>query len=284
MAVRLDQLEQARIAAKPPGSLEVYDLVLRGRRLLSEGTRAGNREARRILAEAVAKDPGYAPAHGGTWPSALFDYAINGWTEFPRTPWPQAERAAHAALAIDPDLASASRLLGQIFMTRRQFDLALAELDRALAANPSDARSYEIAGDVLMWSGDQPRRPQLAGSGAEAQSRLSAMVVSGSVYYLLGRYADAAAAMLTRGLPSEPLPADPRHQACRPRRRLCPARRQPLAAAGKGRAGEGRAVLRPRPAHQPVPLGGRSRAPARRARQGRHRRLTNFMGDASWAC
>ena len=74
MAVRLDQLEQARIATKPPGSLEVYDLVLRGRRLVSEGTRASNREARQILAEAVAKDPAYAPAQVALG-EALRDYA-----------------------------------------------------------------------------------------------------------------------------------------------------------------------------------------------------------------
>ena len=111
MAVRLDQLEQQRIAAKPPGSLEVYELVLRGRKLLSDGTRASNREARRMLAEAVAKDPAYAPAQVALG-QALFDYAINGWTEFPEDALAQAERAAHAALAIDADLASASRLLG----------------------------------------------------------------------------------------------------------------------------------------------------------------------------
>ena len=46
MAVRLDQLEQQRIAAKPPDSLEAYELVLRGRKLLGEG-HAGEPIARR---------------------------------------------------------------------------------------------------------------------------------------------------------------------------------------------------------------------------------------------
>ena len=142
MAVRLDQLEQARLATAPPGSLDVYDLVLRGRSLVADGTRASNREARRILAEAVAKDPGYAPAQVALG-RALFEYGINGWTEFPRDAIAEAESAAHAALTLDPDLASAYRLLANVYMSRLQFDLALAELDRALAANPSDAESYE---------------------------------------------------------------------------------------------------------------------------------------------
>jgi len=203
MAVRLDQLEQARIATKPPGSLEAYDLVLHGRQLLRQGTRASNREARSILADAVAKDPTYAPAQVALGDS-LREYGISGWTEFPEDASAQAEQAAHAALALDPGLASAHRLLGDIFMTRQQYDLALAEYDRAIAANPSDAWSYASRGDGLMWSGDQPA----AVASLEAAQRLNPGIGYGSLglsYYLAGRYADAIA-MLDRGLPSEPVP------------------------------------------------------------------------------
>ncbi len=203
MAVRLDQLEQARIATKPPGNLEAYDLVLHGRQLLRQGTRASNREARRILAEAVAKDPSYAPAQVALG-DALRDYGLSGWTEFPEDASAQAEQAAHAALALDPGLASAHRLLGDIFMTRHQYDLALAEYDRAIAANPSDAGSYASRGDGLVWAGDQPA----AVASLEAAQKLNPGIGYGSLglsYYLVGRYADAIS-MLDRGLPSEPIP------------------------------------------------------------------------------
>lgn len=203
MAVRLDRLEQARIATKPPGSLEAYDLVLRGRQLLRQGTRTSNREARAILADAVAKDPSYAPAQVALG-DALREYGISGWTEFPDDASAQAERAAHAALALDPGLASASRLLADIFMTRHQYDLALAEYDRALAANPSDAASYESRGDGLVWAGNQPA----AVASLEAARKLNPGAGSGSLglsYYLMGRYADAVD-MLDRDLPSEPRP------------------------------------------------------------------------------
>ena len=203
LAVRLDQLEQARIATKPPGSLEAYDLVLRGRQLARQGTRASNREARAILADAVAKDPSYAPAQVALG-DALRDYAISGWTEFPQDAIAQAEGAAHAALALDPDLASASRLLGDIFMTRQQYDLALAEYDRALAANPSDAGSYASRGDGLAWAGDQAA----AAASLEAARKLNPGIGYSSLgltYYLVGRYQDAVA-MLDRGLPSESVP------------------------------------------------------------------------------
>ena len=203
LKVRLDQLEQTRVAAKAPGSIEVYDLVLQGRRLLSEGSRAANREARRILAEAVAKDPDYAPAHAALG-RALFDYVIDGWTEFREDNTAAAERAAHAALALDPEQARASRLLGLIYLGRGQYDLALAELKRALAANPSDAESYEAQGFGLMWSGDHAA----AAASLEAAQKLNPAAGHGGlgmVYYLAGRYNDAVAAS-TRGLPIERSP------------------------------------------------------------------------------
>ena len=73
MAVRLDQLEQARIATKPPGSLEVYDLVLRGRKLVERGD-AGEQSR-------GSPDPGRSGGQGSRpmrrrrwrWASALFE-------------------------------------------------------------------------------------------------------------------------------------------------------------------------------------------------------------------
>ncbi len=203
MSVRLDQLEQARVAATPPGSIETYDLVLQGRRLISEGTRAANREARRVLAEAIAADPSYAPAHAALG-QALFEHAINGWAEFRAEAAAAAERAANAALALDPDQVSANRLLGRIHLGRGQYDLALAELGRALATNPSDAQSYEAQGDALMWSGDHAA----AIASLEAAQKLNPAAAHGDlgmIYYLEGRYGDAISALI-RSLPIERSP------------------------------------------------------------------------------
>jgi adenylate cyclase len=59
LAVRVTSLELARSAAnaKPPSSLEAYDLVLRGRDLWSRNTRSDNAEARRLFERAIALDP-----------------------------------------------------------------------------------------------------------------------------------------------------------------------------------------------------------------------------------
>ena len=111
----------------------------------------------------------------------------------------------------------------------------------------------------------------------------SATAVSASCYYLVGRYGDAVA-MLTRGLPSEPAPYPRAIDLA-----VLAAAYAQLGDADGGRADAGPSWRRSRPFFdrdlvlEPVPLRGRSRASARRARQGGHRQLTSltrrhFMG------
>lgn len=63
--MRVTGLEAATAAAKPPSSLEAYDLALRGRDLLSRVEHARKAQARSLLECAIDLDPGYAPVHVG---------------------------------------------------------------------------------------------------------------------------------------------------------------------------------------------------------------------------
>ena len=205
LAVKLTALEQQRSAAKPPDSLEAYDLVLRARERLARVDRVPNREARVLLAQAVKLSPNYAEAHVAL-AEAEFQRAVFGWMEDPRDGLQRVLESAQRAIALDEAGASARAhaLLGSVHSFTGRFDEALAESERALKLNPSDALAHGLRGDVLLWLG----RTEEAIAASETAFRFDPRI-RGEIgfnlalaYYLAGRYRDAvklADASIARG-------------------------------------------------------------------------------------
>ena len=154
LAVRLTRLEQQRALAKPPESLEAYDLVLRARERIGQLERGANREARSLLARAIAMAPGYADAHAAL-AEAEFQRAAFGWIEDPAVGVRRAEDAARRAIALDEPgaRARAHAMLGAVHSFTGRFDAALVEADRAIELNPSDTHAQALRGDALLWTG-----------------------------------------------------------------------------------------------------------------------------------
>jgi len=153
LALRVTNLELARSASKPPNNLEAYDLVLRGRALLSRLTRSASAQARELFERAIALDPNYAPAYVGLGQVNL--HASNlGWTEDPGEARERAEKLAQKAVALDDLSSSAHALLGDVAVHFGDYDRALGELNRAIDLNGSDAESYEHLVAVLLYRGD----------------------------------------------------------------------------------------------------------------------------------
>jgi adenylate cyclase len=153
LSIRVTGLELARSAAKPPNSLEAYDMVLRGRELLKRSTRRDNAEARALFERAIALDPNFAPAYVGL--GIVNMRASNfGWTQDPAEARMRAERLAQKAIALEDLNSSAHALLGDVAVHFGDYDRALDELKRAIDLNGSDAESYNHLVTVLLYRGD----------------------------------------------------------------------------------------------------------------------------------
>ena len=191
LAVKVDAVERKRAMRKETDSLEAYGYVLRGREYLARTTRSTNVEARQMFQRAIKLDPRYASAYvglGWTYRKAVG----HGWTEFPGQALQQAHDLAQKALSLE-ESASAYRLLGYVYLPRRQYDLASHTLERAIELNPNDWDSLSILASVMLYTG----RPDEAIQTYETTLRFNpAMEVDrlfelGLAYYLEMRYDDA---------------------------------------------------------------------------------------------
>lgn len=193
LAVRVTANEQARVAAKPPASLEAYDLVLRGRGLLTRLTRSATSNARSAFERALELDPSYAPAYVGLGRADLLAVLV-GWTPDPAGTLRRAEARALKAVAIDEFNPAARIVLGAVYTRLGEYDRAVETLRQALAFNPSDPEIYAGLGDALLYDGQVNEARTALETAASLDPRLSShdLFNLGATYFLLGDQARAA--------------------------------------------------------------------------------------------
>jgi adenylate cyclase len=190
-AVELTRFERDRVLAKPTESLAAYEYVLRGRGHLAHATRDSNDRAQDMFQRAIDLDPSYAAAYAELG-SSLTEAVASGWTEFVADDLGRAETLAQKALSLDPASTIVHRLLAEIDMMRGRFDLALAQTDRALEINPSDAEGFAARGAILLWAGRAAEAlPWLEGALRLDRANARVDLDLGAAYYFLGRYGEA---------------------------------------------------------------------------------------------
>jgi len=197
LAVRLTAIEEQRATLKPPENMQAYDLVLRARERMSHQSRSTNREARSLLAQALQLSPNYAEAEAAL-ADAEFQRAVFGWIEDPTQAVRRAEEAASRALALgDPGAAArAHALRGNLYTFIGKYDVALAEVDRAIEVNPSDALAHSLRAGALLWLG---RIDESLAASETARRYMPRLRPDGwfnlaLADYLAGRYRNALAA------------------------------------------------------------------------------------------
>jgi adenylate cyclase len=192
LALRVTQIEQRRVLAKPTESLEAYDCVLRARPALQHPTRANVAEARTLLKRAIELDPNYAAAYAALAETYYIAPAM-GWAESPVAFLSRGEELAVKALSIDDAEVRAHVVLSRIHLFHQRYKQAEAEIERAIAINPNDAQGLGGHGDILTWLGQTDAAIEALELAQRIDPDLNTMdrFALSLAYYLKRRY-DAA--------------------------------------------------------------------------------------------
>ena len=192
LATNLQQIALQRSLHKTSGSLDAYDLLLRARSQANEATRAGNRMAREALERVVQMAPGYADAQAEL-AEATFQRAVYGWSEFAQQDVDTAIRLAQKAVELDDECVLAHSVLARAYTVQQRYDLGLAESERALQINPSDAEALAARAAVQLWTGQVDESIATGELAARLNANLGpeASLNLGIGYLLKHRYEDA---------------------------------------------------------------------------------------------
>jgi tetratricopeptide (TPR) repeat protein len=167
---------------------------------LQQPTRANNAEARSLLRRAIELDSNYAAAYAALGDTYHIATAM-GWAEFPSTFLNRAEELANKALSLDDLNVRAHVILGRIHIFYQRYDLAMKEIERAIAINPNDADAMAGQGNILMWLGQTDAAIAALEQAQRIDPALNAIdrFALSLAYYLNRRY-DAAIDQAERNL------------------------------------------------------------------------------------
>ena len=133
---------------RPTESLPAYERLLEARTLIARRGAAGLNRAMALLDEAVRLDPAFAEAWGALAQTHSlvywYDAGVSGEASLAR-----AETAANRALELDPELASAHQVMGDVMRDRYRWVESEASYRRALELNPNDVEANSQYAQML---------------------------------------------------------------------------------------------------------------------------------------
>jgi adenylate cyclase len=203
--IRRAEIEAAR--RKPADNLDAYDLFLRALPHVSVIVPQENQIALDYLNQAIALDPGYAPALGyAAW--CLVQRITRGWSPAFADDRAMAETLARRALAMAGDDAVALAL-GGFALVASKIDLS-AGLDacrRAVNLTPGSGFVGTLAGAAMVWANDLDAAivvlDRAMAIGSLDPSYFLMLTMSGSAHLFSGR-AEIAVGLFERAAALNP--------------------------------------------------------------------------------
>jgi TolB-like protein/DNA-binding winged helix-turn-helix (wHTH) protein/Tfp pilus assembly protein PilF len=144
-------LKQARLTSIRPVDPRVYELCLIGRFHWNKHAGSDMGKAQDYYQQAIALDPGYAPAYAGL-ANAYLGLALHGLAPF-RPSMEKAEVAARRALELDESLAEAHATLGLVILNAKpEWVRSEPEFRRAIELDRNNAAAHDWLAYYLFFA------------------------------------------------------------------------------------------------------------------------------------
>jgi adenylate cyclase len=201
LKITLSPDEQARLADTETANVAAYDCVLRGREfmLAKDKNLETFGQAIKYFKQALEHDPNYSLAYACLGFGYMFDYQ-NRWTEDPDSSLPIAREYARQAIEKDPNEPMARCVSALAASYEKDLDLAKAEIDAALALNPSLALAHNLRGTIRTFAGQPLEAIPEIEQAMRLDPALSGQFLHflGLAYLMAGKYETAAALLRQR--------------------------------------------------------------------------------------
>jgi adenylate cyclase len=181
---------------KHPGNLGAWDHVLRGMWHVYQYKKNENAKGRAEFESALARDPGYAPAHAWLAATHLNDAWFN-WTDQHARSLSLAQASASNAIRLDDTEPQALAIAASVDFFSSRIDQAREKFGRALELNPNSFNATYGYGGALNYSGECDAAEQFTQKALELSPNdplvWNCLGSLAHIYLNLRRYDDAVA-------------------------------------------------------------------------------------------
>lgn len=184
----VDRVAIEQIRRKPPENLTAYDCELRGR-WANHHWNDGVSAAIGWFERAVQADPNYALALAGLGKVYALSVIYNGLPA--ETNFKMARVNVEKATALDGRNPAIICLAAGVYVMLGEWELALTQINRAVALNPNDSHILDTKGAILCFGGNLQEALEWFGKGERIEpygpddARFDCLCIT---YYLLGQY------------------------------------------------------------------------------------------------
>ena len=195
LAVKLTEDEHEHLGRRYTDNFEAYDYFLRGSEYFNRFTKESADQSQRMFERAIELDPQFSAAYGYLSLKYWLDWSF-GWSQDSQT-LDRAFELAQKAVGLNDSLPEAHRILGNLYLWKKQHELGIAELEKSIALSPNDADAFAWLGDILAWAG-RPDEAIVLVKKAMRLNPIYPVIYSwhlGHAYFLAKRYEEAIAAL-----------------------------------------------------------------------------------------